>query len=286
MATDIVTVLHNYEKMNSVIIETIQSQATTIQKLTNENTSLKQHIEQLEANAAAAQQSLNLSSHNNTNAFRASHVPADMYSALTAATPPTPSPTSGFDPNAFCKSLLDGADADDDRAQSYQQHEPLGGVYSLSAPTTTFLCFVSFKRDVVLCFQSCERFPVGQHVLVSADRGEDIGTVRVIAPMSAMNHSNNRSEQRIRGHVVRVATKKDIQQMEVIAKEIEPRCLEVCRALIGRQRLNMNVVDVAVQFDRKKITYFYTSTVRIDFRSLLGDLYQLFHARIWMDKVS
>jgi hypothetical protein len=51
-------------------------------------------------------------------------------------------------------------------------------------------------------------------------------------------------------------------------------------------RLPMAVVDVEYQFDRHKITIYYDSPLRIDFRELVRDLFSSFKARIWMKKVN
>lgn len=48
----------------------------------------------------------------------------------------------------------------------------------------------------------------------------------------------------------------------------------------------MTVVDVEYQFDRHKITIYYDSPVRIDFRELVRDLFSSFKARIWMKKIN
>ena len=48
----------------------------------------------------------------------------------------------------------------------------------------------------------------------------------------------------------------------------------------------MTVVDVEYQFDRHKITIYYDSPLRIDFRELVRDLFSSFKARIWMKKIN
>ena len=47
----------------------------------------------------------------------------------------------------------------------------------------------------------------------------------------------------------------------------------------------MMVLDAEFQYDRKKLTIYYYSDVRIDFRGFVKELYSLFYARIWMENV-
>ena len=47
----------------------------------------------------------------------------------------------------------------------------------------------------------------------------------------------------------------------------------------------MLILDAEFQYDRKKLTIYYYSDVRIDFRGFVKELYSLFYARIWMENV-
>lgn len=48
--------------------------------------------------------------------------------------------------------------------------------------------------------------------------------------------------------------------------------------------LPMAIFDAEYQFDRHKLTIYYNSSSRIDFRELVRDLYSAYKARIWMKK--
>lgn len=50
-------------------------------------------------------------------------------------------------------------------------------------------------------------------------------------------------------------------------------------------RYNMRLIDAQYQYDRKKITFYYISNERIDFRNLLKESFMVFHTRIWLEKV-
>jgi hypothetical protein len=49
--------------------------------------------------------------------------------------------------------------------------------------------------------------------------------------------------------------------------------------------LPLVVHDVEYQFDRHKLTVYYSSDSRVDFREFVRDLFSAYKARIWMKKV-
>lgn len=50
--------------------------------------------------------------------------------------------------------------------------------------------------------------------------------------------------------------------------------------------LQMQLVDVEYQFDRKKLIFYYSTTKRIDFRELVRELFRIYKTRIWMCAVT
>ena len=76
-------------------------------------------------------------------------------------------------------------------------------------------------------------------------------------------------------HVIRVLTEKDNETLSQI-KEEEIQGYFKCKELIKSHKLNMNLVQCRLTFDRKKISFYYTAPERVDFRNLLKDLTQTF----------
>lgn len=76
-------------------------------------------------------------------------------------------------------------------------------------------------------------------------------------------------------HVIRVLTDKDNETLAQI-KEEEIQGYFKCKELIKSHKLNMNLVQCRLTFDRKKISFYYTAPERVDFRNLLKDLTQTF----------
>jgi len=48
----------------------------------------------------------------------------------------------------------------------------------------------------------------------------------------------------------------------------------------------MVVLDAEYQYDRRKLTIYYDSDQRIDFRELVRELFSAYKLRIWMNKVT
>ena len=66
----------------------------------------------------------------------------------------------------------------------------------------------------------------------------------------------------------------------------EMEVIEVCKELAQRvHRLPIAVLNAAFQFDGNKLTIFYASNARVDFREFVRDLFAIYKARIWMEKV-
>ncbi len=111
------------------------------------------------------------------------------------------------------------------------------------------------------------------HCIVQADRGEDMGLIISITRAEPSEIETDLKE------VLRHATEQDVTRLaEIRAKETE--ALRVCQQKASEHQLPMKLVDVEYQFDGNKITFYFTSEGRIDFRELVKDLAGLFRTRI------
>lgn len=114
----------------------------------------------------------------------------------------------------------------------------------------------------------------GQMVLVRTEKGEEaLKVITVNTQISkAWEESKNKPEPLT---VIRVLSQRDIQTLDDIKKE-EVTSFFKCQELVKQHKLNMNLVQCRITFDRKKITFYYTAPERVDFRALLKDLTQVF----------
>jgi cell fate regulator YaaT (PSP1 superfamily) len=113
----------------------------------------------------------------------------------------------------------------------------------------------------------------GNYCVVQADRGEDMG---LIVSLAQMNPSDLDADMK---EVLRHATEKDVELLESI-REREKEAIETCQQKVMEHNLPMKLVDVEYQFDGNKITFYFTSDGRIDFRELVKDLAGVFRTRI------
>ena len=79
--------------------------------------------------------------------------------------------------------------------------------------------------------------------------------------------------------VVRIATQKDTDFYKSCEAK-RPQAMQLCKEKIAARGLEMKLVDCEYAFDGSKITFFFTSENRVDFRELVKDLASAFHARI------
>lgn len=61
--------------------------------------------------------------------------------------------------------------------------------------------------------------------------------------------------------------------------EEENQIADVCHS---RADLPMEVCDAEWQWDRRKLTFYYTSDARVDFRELVRELFRVYKTRVWM----
>jgi len=74
---------------------------------------------------------------------------------------------------------------------------------------------------------------------------------------------------------IRSMTQEDMMIYEEIKNE-EVTSFFKCKELVQKHKLNMNLVQCRITFDKRKISFYYTAPERVDFRELLKDLTQVF----------
>ena len=114
----------------------------------------------------------------------------------------------------------------------------------------------------------------GQMVLVRTEKGEEALKAFIVNSKieKLWEHSKNKPEP---FHVIRTLSQRDLQTLDDIKKE-EVQSFFKCQALVQQHKVNMNLVQCRITFDRRKITFYYTAPERVDFRALLKDLTQVF----------
>lgn len=120
-----------------------------------------------------------------------------------------------------------------------------------------------------------QQFKEGDFVLTEADRGYDIGKVISVTKRPSLR------DIRTAKKIVRIAHQHEIDQLPQKA-EREAKALALCRQKAAQLGLPMEITGAEFQFDGKKLTFYYTADVYVDFRILVRTLFKVFGTRIWM----
>ncbi|MGH7653584.1 MAG: PSP1 domain-containing protein, partial [Gemmatimonadaceae bacterium] len=155
-----------------------------------------------------------------------------------------------------------------------------------AAPPSTHLIEVTFKGNRREFFTWAFPDPpaLRTHVIVDADRGEDLGVVNATGELAAIRKAGTThgkaSPSQLRP-ALRAATADDIAKAASLREDednVRRRAIEKVRT----QGLEMKVSDIEWQWDRKKLTIYFTAEKRVDFRQLVRQLEGLFGTRVQM----
>lgn len=150
--------------------------------------------------------------------------------------------------------------------------------------TLYIIKFTSSRLDIA-CSSDREKIHLNRHVILEADRGEDCGLVVGYTTREAFKEllkKNKSIEEYFKiKKIYRVAIEKDLKLLGERSEMVAAALIE-CRNHVKEKALIMEIRDCEYQFDMNKITFFYKSDERIDFRELVKELYKVFKTRIWM----
>ncbi|KAJ2676145.1 hypothetical protein IWW42_000814 [Coemansia sp. RSA 1085] len=163
--------------------------------------------------------------------------------------------------------------------------------------------------------KASSEYKPGTYVLVEADRGVDLGMIKeellsseaILSFSSGSSQSsgpsvasaddaddvspateNSGSTQPASGkdvyvkRIFRVADQCEVADLLNNKVVDEQNALNMCQSKVQQRKLSMCVVDAEFQFDRRKLTFYFTADRRVDFRELVRDLFKHFKTRIWM----
>lgn len=139
---------------------------------------------------------------------------------------------------------------------------------------------IAFKNPRKDYFRNTENVEIspGDYCIVQAERGEDMGQV-----VRFSDHHKPKRNVKTR-NILRIASEGDIERLEEL-RDKEKSAFEVCRQKVTLHGLPMKIVDVEYQFDGNKITFYFTSEQRVDFRQLVKDLAASFKTRIELRQI-
>jgi len=118
-------------------------------------------------------------------------------------------------------------------------------------------------------------------IIVQAEKGKDLG--RIILNISKETFEK-RSGHRYPLEILRRATQEETEKLHRLRKQ-EDEIMETCQEYIDFRGLNMKLVLAEYQFDKNKLTIFFTADERIDFRELVKDLAATYRTRIELRQI-
>jgi cell fate regulator YaaT (PSP1 superfamily) len=129
--------------------------------------------------------------------------------------------------------------------------------------------------------------PVNAGVIVDVDRGEDFGTVHAVGDIAAQRNSgcaHGCGTGMPDRKALRLANAKDKAQSEEL-KQLNEDARRKAMEKVRANGLGMKLSDAEWQWDKKKLTLYFTADKRVDFRNLVRDLAGLFRTRIELKQI-
>ena len=123
------------------------------------------------------------------------------------------------------------------------------------------------------------KIPLGTKVILETSRGIEMGTVKITNKTVSSKEIVLPLKE-----VIRIATKDD-EERERANRDLENKAKIVCKKKIAEHKLEMHLVNVEYTFDNSKLTFYFTSETRVDFRELVKDLAGIFKTRIELRQI-
>ncbi len=155
-----------------------------------------------------------------------------------------------------------------------------------AAAVATHLVEVEFKgnRRAFYTFTGEAAPSVRTAVIVQVERGEDFARVHATGELAEKRKAGTThgkaSPDRL-PEIVRIATKQEIDtavRLRADEDAVRKAAIEIVRQL----KLDMKVSDAEWQWDRRRLTCYFTAEERVDFRQLVRQLEKRFSTRVHM----
>lgn len=154
--------------------------------------------------------------------------------------------------------------------------------------STTDLVEVRFKNNRKEFYRNTHNLSLAYNdmVTVQVQAGFDVGVVSLkglLAEKQFKRKSPGTGLDSLRT-IYRKSNENDLKLWKE-GKELEQKVLIETRGIVEKLGLDMKVSDIEFQGDRKKATFFYISSIRVDFRELIKVLADRFKIKIEMRQI-
>jgi cell fate regulator YaaT (PSP1 superfamily) len=152
--------------------------------------------------------------------------------------------------------------------------------------------FKGTRKGYFLWEDQADPIRVRDCVIVEVERGRDLGRVSAVGELASKKCSGcsgcavgeTSAEAEPLKPVIRRATAEDIkihQEIRLSEEDVRQKVIQRARA----HELLMKISDTEWQWDRNKLTIYFTADKRVDFRALVRDLASLFRTRIELRQI-
>ncbi|GAC1453080.1 MAG: hypothetical protein PVSMB1_01240 [Gemmatimonadaceae bacterium] len=129
--------------------------------------------------------------------------------------------------------------------------------------------------------------PLNAAVIVDVDRGEDLGHIHSLGDLAQKRNggcSHGCGTSLPERKALRLATEKDRAVSQDLGR-LNEEARRMATERVKANGLGMKLSDAEWQWDRKKLTLYFTADKRVDFRNLVRDLASLFRTRIELKQI-
>lgn len=126
---------------------------------------------------------------------------------------------------------------------------------------------------------------IDDFVVVESEYGIELGRVNELFAKDFTNINKYIFEQSECRKLLRIP---DFEELKVFNKKLkdENNVMIKTREIVAKYNFDMKITEAIWQFDRQRLTIYFTAPQRIDFRELVKDLAKIFKARIELRQIS
>ncbi|MDB4885208.1 MAG: hypothetical protein JWN79_646, partial [Gemmatimonadetes bacterium] len=148
---------------------------------------------------------------------------------------------------------------------------------------------VAFKgnRREFFLWEADEAPPRAAAIVVDADRGEDLGLVHSVGAEAEQRSAKvphglfGAPPARVARRLAEPDEVRRLDELRASDEEARRKAMERVKA----NALVMKITDAEWQWDRKKLTFYFTAEKRVDFRTLVRELASMFRTRIELKQI-
>lgn len=146
---------------------------------------------------------------------------------------------------------------------------------------------ISFKgnRKAIFRNDSCLLLKPYSFAVVEIDSGLDIGKICACGESANVRLRCHYKNEKPKYSIIRLATEEDLEKLK-IKRDEEIDVVYRTRELVETYKLDMKVIEAEWQYDKQRLTIYFTAPQRIDFRELVKELARLFKTRIELRQIS